>query len=116
MLTRYSIRLPACTGCKSRLRLERFLLPLMDGVLAAAAGVATGRWLGAGAGAVVAVAIMALEPWTRILPLFPVTLFVLRRTIDFAFRDPAYAQAFARVTSLRETDPDREQPALGASS
>ena len=97
----YSVRVPACPPCGRRLRAARLARFVVTWALAIA-GVAVAMWvLGSYQGAFrkplgILIALVCLSPflfWEVVFPpAFDVTCF--RKTVDFEFRDPAYAAEF----------------------
>jgi hypothetical protein len=109
---RFSVDVPACRPCRDRMRRQRWLR-LAVTVVVVLIGVGVGfsvlqwydgplkRWL------VLAVALVCLVPvflWETFFPP-PIDLTAYSATVDYEFRDSAYAEEFAALNLI---DPEEE--------
>jgi hypothetical protein len=114
---RFTVEVPACEPCRSRMRRQRWLQLAVNAVVIVA-GVAMAGWLLQGNQGpfkrwlmlgIVLVCLVPVFLWETFFPR-PFDMTVYSDTVDYEFRDPDYAAEFAALNQTASADASHTEP------
>lgn len=95
----HSAQVPACAECKARFRRQQIIRPIAAMLVGVPVLIAVGMFMGPTVLTVVGVLLVGFLPRRAIAVPSPVELAVFAKSVEFEFKDAAYAQEFVRVNA-----------------
>jgi hypothetical protein len=95
----HSTDVPACAECKTRFRRQQIVRPIVAMLVGVPVLSAVGMFMGPTVLTVLGVLLVCFLPRRAIAVPPPVELAVFAKSVEFEFKDAAYAQEFARVNA-----------------
>ena len=95
----HSTDVPACTRCKTRFRRQQVVRPMVALLVGVPVLSLVGMFVGPTVLKVVGVLLVCFLPRRAIAVSPPLELSVFAKSVEFEFKDAAYAQEFARVNA-----------------